>query len=225
VTFETLKLFTISSKTLGKHIVISPKAKEIFMEYYHRKQNYCVVLGHYGNWEWANSGFSVTNPSPMYGVYHELSNPYFDKLVIHMRSRHGTHVMEMRETVRVMMAHRNELMVGGFIADQTPPPEGAYWTTFLNQDTPVFRGTEKIARKLNYPVVFVNVKRLRRGYYEMEAEKISEESSKLPEGEITERHTRALEREIIKEPAYWLWSHRRWKHKRPVSEKTDRISV
>lgn len=220
VTFETLKLFTMSSKELAKRLRINPQAKKIFMEYYDRGQNYCVVLGHYGNWEWANSGFSIDNPAPMYGVYHELSNPYFDKLVIHMRSRYGTHVMEMKETVRVMMAHRNELMVGGFIADQTPPPEGAYWTTFLNQDTPVFRGVEKIARKLNYPVVFVTVRRLRRGYYELLAEKITDEPQKTAEGMITELHTRALEREILSEPAYWLWSHRRWKHKRPAGQVT-----
>jgi KDO2-lipid IV(A) lauroyltransferase len=114
-----------------------------------------------------------------------------------------------------MLENRGELNMTAFIADQTPAPEGAYWTTFLNQDTPVFRGSELIARKINYPVVYATVKRVKRGYYEMFVDLLSEVPKSTSDGEISELHTRRLERDIIAQPEVWLWSHRRWKHKRP----------
>jgi KDO2-lipid IV(A) lauroyltransferase len=131
-----------------------------------------------------------------------------------MRTRFGTGLIEMRNTVRDMMSKRGELNATAFIADQTPPPEGAYWTTFLNQDTPIFWGTEKIARKLNYPVIYVSVKRKKRGRYMIFAETLVAEPARTAEGEISELHTRRLEKDIIDQPEIWLWSHRRWKHKR-----------
>jgi KDO2-lipid IV(A) lauroyltransferase len=111
---------------------------------------------------------------------------------------------------------KNKLTVTTFIADQTPQPETAYWTTFLNQDTPVFKGTEVIAKKLNMPVIYATVKRIKRGVYELHAEMLAEHPSETADGEITEMHTRKLERDIIAHPETWLWSHRRWKHKKPV---------
>ena len=105
----------------------------------------------------------------------------------------------------------------GLIADQTPPPEGAYWTTFLNQDTPVFVGAEKLAKKFNYPVVYISVKKLKRGYYQLGAKVITDSPKDLPDGEITRLHTLELEKNIREQPFSWLWSHRRWKHKKPLN--------
>ena len=103
-----------------------------------------------------------------------------------------------------------------FIADQTPPPERAYWTTFLNQDTPVFWGTEKIAQKLGRPVVYCGIDREARGRYVMRFEDLVPDPGATPEGFISDAHTRRLEQDIRRRPAIWLWSHRRWKHKRPA---------
>lgn len=136
-------------------------------------------------------------------------------MIIGMRTRFGTKLIEMKNTFRDMAAKKNEINATAFIADQTPHPDNAYWTTFLNQDTPVFWGTEKIARKLNYPIVFINVKKIKRGYYEILAEMICENPSSTSDGEISEMHTKKLEEEIRKNPETWLWSHKRWKHKRP----------
>jgi KDO2-lipid IV(A) lauroyltransferase len=131
-----------------------------------------------------------------------------------MRSRFGTKLYAMKDTMREMIKNRHEINTTAFIADQTPSPEGAYWTTFLNQDTPVFWGTEKIAQKLNYPVVYVTVNRVKRGYYEVNTEYLVKEPKNTKEGEISELHTKKLEQDIISQPEIWLWSHRRWKHKR-----------
>ena len=116
-----------------------------------------------------------------------------------------------------MLAQKNELTVTAFIADQTPSYLDTYWTRFLNQDTPVFRGAEVIAGKLDYPVVYARVKKIKRGYYEISAETLTDHSRETKNGEISEIHTKKLEADIIAQPAYWLWSHRRWKHKRNVN--------
>jgi KDO2-lipid IV(A) lauroyltransferase len=134
-----------------------------------------------------------------------------------MRTRFGTKLIAMKDTFREMLENKNELNATAFIADQTPAPESAYWTKFMNQDTPIFRGTELIARKINYPIVYATVKRVKRGEYVMYAELLCETPKATSEGEISEMHTRKLERDIIEQPEVWLWSHRRWKHKKPTA--------
>jgi Kdo2-lipid IVA lauroyltransferase/acyltransferase len=212
---ETLKNLTISKKNMLKHCKLNVDAKALFDKYHNENKSLIFVMGHYGNWEWAGNTFSILGKHQLYVIYHPLTNKYFNNLIIGMRTRFGTKLIAMKNTIRDMLANRNELSATAFIADQTPPPEGAYWTKFLNQDTPVFWGTEKIARKVNYPILFINVKRIKRGYYEIFAETLVEEPAKTTEGQISEMHTRRLEQEIIKQPELWLWSHRRWKHKKP----------
>lgn len=212
---ETLKTLTISKKSMLKHCKLNEDAQKLFDKYYAQNKSVIIVMGHYGNWEWAGNTFSLLGKHQLYVIYHPLSNTYFNDLIIGMRTRFGTKLIEMKNTVRDMLSQKNELNATAFIADQTPAPETAYWTKFLNQDTPVFWGTEKIARKINYPVLFTNVKRVRRGYYEIFVETLVENPAGTQVGEISELHTRRLEQEIILQPELWLWSHRRWKHKKP----------
>jgi KDO2-lipid IV(A) lauroyltransferase len=108
------------------------------------------------------------------------------------------------------------ISVTAFIADQTPGPDNAFWTIFLNQDTPVFWGTERIARKIDFPVVYIAVKRLKRGYYTITAEVLAEHPKDTADEQITKLHTARLEKDIREQPEIWLWSHKRWKHKRPI---------
>lgn len=120
----------------------------------------------------------------------------------------------MKDTFRDMIKNINELNATAFIADQSPNPANAHWMNFLNQDTPVFMGTEKIAKKIKYPIVFVSVKKLTRGYYTFMADLLQTPPYVGSEGDITETHTRKLEADIIAQPETWLWTHKRWKHKR-----------
>lgn len=211
---ETLKTLTISKEEAIKRCVLNENTKTIFKQLHDEKKSCILVMGHFGNWEWAGNSFSLVNPQQLYVIYHPLSNQHFDKLMYNMRSRFGTKLYAMKDTMREMIRNRNEINATAFIADQTPSPENAYWTTFLNQETPVFWGTEKIAQKLNYPVVYVTVNKLKRGYYEVNTEYLVLEPKNTKEGEISELHTRKLEKDIIAQPSIWLWSHRRWKHKR-----------
>lgn len=211
---ETFKTLTMSKRFALAHCRFSEPSAKLFDEYFEKKKSVILVMGHFGNWEWAGNSFSIARKQQLYVIYHPLTNKHFNKLIVNMRTRFKTKLILMNDTFRAMLRNRGEINVTAFIADQTPPPVNAYWTTFLNQDTPIFRGTEIIARKLNYPVVYGSVRRVKRGYYEIFTEILFENPAATAEGEISEAHTRKLEMEIREQPEIWLWSHRRWKHKR-----------
>ncbi|MBN8694064.1 MAG: lysophospholipid acyltransferase family protein [Bacteroidetes bacterium] len=214
---ETFKTLTISKKEAINRCAFTQQTTDLFNKLNDEKKSCIIVMGHYGNWEWAGNTFSLLLKQQLYVIYHPLTNKQFNNLMYKMRTRFGNKLYAMREVMREMIKNRNEINATAFIADQTPPPEGAYWTTFLNQDTPVFVGTEKIAQKLNYPIVYVTVSRPKRGHYLVNAEILVNEPKSTKEGEISELHTRRLEEDIKKQPEIWLWSHRRWKHKRPTA--------
>jgi KDO2-lipid IV(A) lauroyltransferase len=213
---ETIQTLTISPATNLKRCAFDKSAIDLFNKLNEEKRSCIIVMGHYGNWEWGGSSFSLMLKQQLYVIYHPLSNKQFDKLMYNMRTRFGIKLYAMKDTMREMIRNRNEVNATAFIADQTPSPEGAYWTTFLHQDTPVFWGTEKIAQKMNCPVVYVTVGREKRGHYKLYAEMLCEKPRETKEGEISEMHTKKLEQDIIKQPEIWLWSHRRWKHKKKV---------
>ena len=212
VIVETLKLTTISAKALQKRVVF--KNPELVKSIMDSGQSFVFVLGHQGNWEWSGPAYATLNIGELNGIYHPLSNAFFNWLIIKIRSRHGLKLVAMSQVMRVMAGFKHKPSGMAFIADQTPMPETAYWTTFLNQDTPVFVGTEKIARRFNYPVVYASNKKVKRGHYEIEFRIITNTPAETPEGWITEQHTQLLQQDIINQPAYWLWSHKRWKHQR-----------
>jgi Kdo2-lipid IVA lauroyltransferase/acyltransferase len=213
LTLETFKTLTISKTTMLKHCSINPETLKLFTKLAEENKSFILVMGHWGNWEWAGNSFSMLCKHQLYVIYHPLSNKYFDGLIYRMRTRFGTKLIAMKDTYREMSGKRDELNATAFIADQTPSPEGAFWTKFLNQDTPIFKGTEKIAQRMNYPVVYGRVKKLKRGYYEISAEVLFENPAKTQPDEISKSHTKSLENDIIAQPEIWLWSHRRWKHK------------
>lgn len=214
MSLEVPKTLTISSTSMIKHCSLDEPSILLMKKLYEEKKNCILVLGHIGNWEWGGNTFSLICRQQLYVIYHPLENKYFNDFFIRLRTRFNTKLIEMKDTFRVMAVKKNEVNATAFIADQTPRPENAYWTTFLNQDTPVFWGTEKIARKLNYPIVYVNMQRIKRGYYKMTAEMLCENPSLTSEGEISELHTKKLEECILTDPGIWLWSHKRWKHSR-----------
>lgn len=185
-------------------------------QYYEKGNSLVVAGGHYGNWE-LYSLLGLYLKHHLLGVYKPLTNKYYERFLNKARERFGAITVPMKETARTAIeyARDGKLFFLGLIADQTPARgEIRYWTTFLNQDTPVFLGTEKIARKLNQPVFFCNMRKVKRGFYEVELELLTNTPLQTKPFEITEMHVHALERLINEAPEYWLWSHRRWKHSR-----------
>lgn len=180
-------------------------------------KSFIIIMGHYGNWEWAGPGFTLYTGYPLVVIYRPLSHPYFEKMMSRMRTRFGTRITPVNMTLRDMVSNRGQLTATAFIADQTAPKDKAYWMTFLNQDTAVFTGAEKLAIKFDYPVVYMSIKRTRRGYYEVTPEMLFEHPKQTTENEISHGFMKRLEAEIKHDPIPWLWSHRRWKHKRKTS--------
>ncbi|NNE28317.1 MAG: lipid A biosynthesis acyltransferase [Saprospiraceae bacterium] len=212
---ETIKSITISPSALRKRVTFDPEALALLKKFYQRDQSLVAVLGHWGNWELGGARFALEPLHTLAIIYHPLKNEYFESLVVHMRTRLGNRLYPMKETYRRIISDRSEITATAFIADQTPSnPAGAYWMEFLNQDTPVFLGPERVARKHKYPCIYISVNQPRRGYYYITAELLAEFPEKLQENELTRLHTKKLEEDIKKQPEIWLWGHRRWKHSR-----------
>ena len=177
-----------------------------------------LVAGHQGNWEWAIHRLALSkNPHDV--IYQKLNNPTFNEFTKQVRSRFGHVVLlEKRESVLLTRERKAIPRVICLAADQAPQkPESAYWTTFLHQDTAFFTGMERFARDYQYPVVFAELIRKKRGKYTMTYELLANVPfDELAPGEIIERFARRLEKSIIAYPEQYLWSHRRWKHNKPA---------
>jgi KDO2-lipid IV(A) lauroyltransferase len=219
---ETFKLLVMSPKEIERRYTF--KNAEILNTFYEQKQPIMFVLGHYGNWEWCGQSFHLKKWFQQDVLYHQLSSGFFEWITYKLRSRFGVGLIPMQVSIKEMIRRKDLLTATAFLADQTPSNKDAsHWMTFLNQDTPVFLGTEKIAKKLNRPVVFVHSERIRRGYYQTWFTVISDQPKDTPDNWITEQHTKLLEQDIIRNPEIWLWSHRRWKHKRDVRSQMSEV--
>ena len=210
---ETIKMFCISKKSIKKRVQFKNKA--LLQNYYNEGKDVILVLGHYGNWEWGLLAASLVSDHEMVGIYKPLSSSFWNQQIKKLRSKFGATLVSMKESIRYILKQGENARIIGVIGDQTPTKnEINYWTTFLNQETAVFSGTEKLAKKLNCPVVFAHINKIKFGYYEVSFELITQIPEGQLDGEITNLHTLKLEEKIKERPELWLWSHRRWKHSR-----------
>lgn len=212
LTLETLKTMHMTEQQARDRCVY--RRAEWLDKMCEEKKSILIVMGHYGNWEWAGPSFTLNTKYQLVVIYRPLSNPYFEKMMVGMRTKFGTRITPVEQTLRDMVANRKNVTATALIADQAASSANSYWTTFLHQDTSVFNGPEKLAVKFNYPIVYMNIKRIRRGYYELIPELLFDNPKDTTEGEILEKFTQRLEQEIHLDPVIWLWSHRRWKHTR-----------
>lgn len=177
-----------------------------------------LLLGHYGNWEWCSSiPLHISSRCRPYQIYHPLANKDADRAFLMLRGRFGAESVAMADTLRAIVAARREGIpsITGYIADQSPLYESTHlFVDFLNHDTPVLTGAEKIARRLKSAVFYCDVRRVKRGEYVCKYVKISDDASKDEMFSITRRYWHLLEQSIRRQPPYWLWSHRRWKRTR-----------
>ncbi|MDE5578490.1 MAG: lysophospholipid acyltransferase family protein [Alistipes sp.] len=183
-------------------------------------RDWIAMLAHFGCWEYC-SYWGLFEPSQMIvAVYHPLRSPVMECLYQRLRNSFYATTVAMNDCVRFYLRHREtgvdgKNMVLGLIADQNPPRRpNSHWFRFLNQDSIFFDGGEKLARRFRLPVYFIRMERLRRGRYRMSFEQLYDGTEEIAENEITERYVRHLERMICERPELWMWSHRRWKHKR-----------
>jgi KDO2-lipid IV(A) lauroyltransferase len=213
---ETLKATHMSPKEIAARMTV--RDTTLVDRFYNEGRDVVAVLGHYCNWEWLSS-VAMQTPYRILTIYKPLKNEYFDNFILRLRTKYGLHASPMEHIFRDILDFRNKNIrtITAFVADQTPPRDNnPYWATFLNQDTCFYRGPEKIAVKFDMPVFFARITRIKRGYYELDMKLITEHPKDEAPDFITSRHAAMLEELIREKPEYWLWSHRRWKYKRPV---------
>ena len=213
---ESLKMLHYSKKEMKKHMIFNNL--ELVHELYGKGRSCFMLVGHYGNWEWIAS-LAIQRPDGLHfgELYRPLKNKTFDRFFLNLRSRFGFVGIPKNEVLREVIGFKRDgqPFLIGTLADQTPSEANIhYYTTFLNQDTPVLTGTERMAKKVNAAVVYLDVVKVRRGYYECRFEMIAEHPNDTAEFEITERYMRKMEQTILRDPAPYLWTHKRWKHSR-----------
>jgi KDO2-lipid IV(A) lauroyltransferase len=210
---ESLKTLTISEKELSKRVAL--KNFDLLNQQLLQGQSIIAMTSHQCNWEWILVRAELGLEGVADGVYKPLTNKFFDKLMLGIRGRFGSFMLPMQQVPRSLVTRKNITRTIALVADQTPAPETAYWSDFLNQDTAFYTGGAKIAISLGYPVFFIEMKRQKRGFYEVSAKVLSMPPYQNETIEsITEKYVRLAEKSVQANPADWLWSHKRWKHKR-----------
>jgi len=208
---EALKLLSISGEAMLKRVGGNMDALETI---YKSGRSCHVLMGHQFNWEWSNAFVMIREPFPLLAAYSPLSNKIFDRLFLYLRHRFGTVLLPFNDMRRGMLPYRHRQYALALMADQSPSnPAKSYWVNFFNTPTAFLPGPEKGARLGNMPVVFVALSKSRRGYYQLEASLLTDDAGQMREGELTRKYVQALEANIRLNPALYLWSHNRWKHK------------
>jgi KDO2-lipid IV(A) lauroyltransferase len=174
-----------------------------------------MVMTHKGNWEWSIVAAPLVLGVKTYGVYKILSNSSMEDFMKAKRGRNGSIPTPMEKIYFSLRNEETRPYIAAFIADQNPASvKNAFWTTFLNRDTPFMNGYAMIAKKMGMKIVFADIEKVKRGYYGIHLVDICEDASLMSVEDIMSKTTKAMERDIIRQPELWLWSHRRWKHKK-----------
>ena len=209
---EGLKSFSMSRKSVMKrHKVLNP---ELLEAYYQKEQSLILVTGHIANWEWGSLSAGLFSNYNLIAFYSPLRNKQIDKLLRWSRSRFGTTLCPTKGTTNTFEANKQHPTLYLMAADQSPARvASAHWINFLGRPTAFLHGPEKHARRNNYPVIFAEIIRIKRGYYELNLKTLEQHPDESEPESITRRYATELESYIKKYPSNWLWSHRRWKHK------------
>lgn len=219
---ETIKLADMKPERMRKHM--SFKGKDKVEEYAKQGRSVVVYIAHSPNWEWITSlPLFLQDKSIIFGqIYHPLYNKIFDRIFLELREQYGSISIPMKSTLRqiVEMKKAGKHFCIGFVADQVPKWEAIHhWVDFMHQDTPVFTGTEKIARRTDSAVFFMSLRRVKRSVYEAEFHEITSDCTQLPENAITEQYFKLVEQHLNRYPSQWLWTHKRWKRTREEWER------
>ena len=214
ILFEGIKNLSISKEELKKRVsVLNP---EVLDEIFNEKKSVILVSGHYNNWEWMISAQAFLFPHKAMGIGMPLSNSFWDKKINERRARFGMNIAHAKNYKEKINAYNNAPHAILTLSDQSPGNSlKSYWTSFLNQQTGVLFGIEMMAHEYQYDVVFFKTRKKSRGYYEITLIKMEKNPNTLQWGGITEWHTKKLEELIHENPAYWLWTHKRWKREVP----------
>lgn len=211
---ESIKNLSISDRELLKRITV--KNPEVMENLYRQHKSVLLVSGHYGNWEWVITSQNLLFSHQAVGIGMPMTNKYWDAKVNSRRARFGMQILHSKNVREGFESMKNECIATLILSDQSPGDSSrSYWMQFLHQPTAVLFGCEQFAHQYNQAVVFYALRKIKRGYYEMELTLVTDDPQRQPWGAITEKHTQLLEAVIQEKPQYWLWSHKRWKREVP----------
>ena len=209
---EIIKSMGMSKDQMLKRFKV--KNIEVLTQFEKQNRSAFLLCGHYASWEWMMSlGYHMNHLG--YGIYRPIRNPFFDNLIKKIRSRHDAYMIPQKTAAEIIRQkeNKNERGVYGFASDQSPrPTPKSYWRTFMGINVPVYTGAERLARELNIPLVFGKIKRVKRGYYELEFKLITDQPKTTAVNEITDIYTEWLEEQIKEDPTQYFWTHKRFKH-------------
>lgn len=214
IIMETVKGFSVSAKEVQDRFIYNNP--EVIEQLNKKGKSIVAITGHYNNWEYCALTVGLSFSAQSMAIFHPLKDKFFNKRIKKSREKFNLHFVSPKEVPQYFIDNQTQITLSCFVADQTPHNvQKCHWMTFLNQDTPVFFGAEKFAKEYNHAVVFANINKVKRGFYEVDLETICVDPSSVDHTYITEQHTKLLEKMIIKAPEYWLWTHRRWKRTKP----------
>lgn len=210
---EMIKTLNISEKEIKRRFVY--KNLETYLELEKQDKSVVMMLAHYGSYEWViSTNYYIKFRG--YAIYKRIANPYFDKLVRDIRSKFKAYLITTKDTIPQITQNEREHIRGfyGFASDQSPKASKAHhWATFMNIKTPVHTGAEMLAKRFDMNVVFLRVRKVGRGFYEAELETLTQDARAVPDYQITDRFLKLVEEQIRQAPEYYLWTHKRWKHR------------
>lgn len=214
--FESIRSLSISEAEMKKRYVFTNL--ELIHELEQKNKSIVIMCAHYASWEWVFILQVYVNYKG-YAIYKKLANKYFDKMVKKIRAQYNSYLITNKETVEVLtrQKEKGELTLNGFISDQSPKYQKAHhWRSFMGVAVPVHTGAEMLAKKLDMSVLFMKTKKIKRGYYEASFSPIAIQPNDFKDYEITDIFFNLVEEQIKENPEYYLWTHKRWKHKDKV---------
>lgn len=210
---ETIKTMSISVKEIEKRFVINNL--QTYLDLENKNKSIALMCAHYASYEWVismNSKISFEG----YAIYKPINNTYFDQLIKKIRSRFKAHLIGIKETAATIEKNTANQIKGlyGFASDQSPLVRpNVYWSKFMGIEVPVYTGAESLSKRFDMNMVFLKVRKLKRGYYEADIEILSENVHEMPDFQITELFLRKVEQQILEAPEFYMWTHKRWKHR------------
>jgi KDO2-lipid IV(A) lauroyltransferase len=213
IIIEGIKGISLSEKEIVRRYKFTNP--EISDAYYKKGKDIMIVGSHYTNWEWGVLAGAPQVSHKCFGVYKPLSNKYIDAYFRKGRVDMGMNLVPIKQTRAAFDEKQNEASCYILLADQSPSNiQKAIWVNFLGIETACLHGPEEYAKKHDLPILYVNIQRIKRGFYEVTYIPLIENSQQSQKGQITSIYMGTLEKIIKQNPKFWLWSHRRWKHKR-----------
>ncbi|MFP4096727.1 MAG: lysophospholipid acyltransferase family protein [Cyclobacteriaceae bacterium] len=217
VIVETLKTISIPREELHRRVQLDNP--EEITQYFEQGQSVVVVTSHQGNWEWLLTACSDYLPFHVDAVYMQLNNPFFDELMKKIRSRFGAEMTEKKTAFRTIVQHRDKVTLTAMVADQrNRNARQSVETSFFGQNTSFYLGPERIARKLDLPMIFVDMRKVKRGHYQIGFKTVAAPPYSAEEGSMIRKYVSLMEESVRQQPEAYLWSHDRWKNKRQMPE-------